>query len=165
MIDNQLQWLKMNAKIVVKKIPELKLAYISYQGNINLIGSVYSKLMQWAFPKGLMQQKELRMVTIYHDSVKNTAADKIRMSACMTLNTPIETSGEIKFKIQPEIKCMVSSLEINLSEFKQAWEGSYAWMNEQGFKKTNQDSFAIYYNDPEEHPEGKCIVDICIPIQ
>ncbi len=165
MIDNQLQWLKMNAKTAVRTIPELKLAYISYQGNINLIGSVYNKLMQWAFPKGLMQQKDLRMVTIYHDSVKNTAVDKIRMSACMTLNMPIETSGEIKFKIQPEIKCIVSSLEINLSEFKQAWEASYAWMNEQGFKKANQDSFAIYYNNPEEHPEGKSIVDICIPIQ
>lgn len=165
MISDSLKWLKANAKTEVKVVPELKLAYIPYQGNINLIGNVYGKLMQWALPKGLMQQKDLRMVTIYHDSIKNTDIDKIRVSACMTLNIPVETSGEVKLKTQPKRRCIVSRLEISLPEFKQAWESSYAWMHTKGYKKGAQDSFAIYYNNPEEHPEGKSIVDICIPIQ
>ncbi|WBX72128.1 AraC family transcriptional regulator [Tenacibaculum retecalamus] len=164
-VNNSLNWLKMNATTEVKIVPELQLAYISHQGKMDLIGDVYKRLMQWAFPKGLMQQKDLRMVTIYHDSPKITDEDKIRMSACMTLNRLVKTDGEVNLRTLPKTKCIVSHLEINISEFQKAWENNFVWMSEHGFKKADQDPFGIYYNNPEEHPEGKCIVDICIPIQ
>ncbi|WP_275314669.1 AraC family transcriptional regulator [Tenacibaculum bernardetii] len=164
-IHNSLNWLKMNATTEVKIVPELQLAYISHQGKMDLIEGVYKRLMKWAFPKGLMQQKDLRMVTIYHDSPKITDEDKIRMSACMTLNRLVKTDGEINLRTLPKTKCIVSHLEIHPSEFQKAWENNFVWMSEHGFKKADQDPFGIYYNNPEEHPEGKCIVDICIPIQ
>ncbi len=164
-VNNSLNWLKMNANTEVKIVPELQLAYISHQGEMDLIGDVYKRLMQWAFPKGLMEQENLRMVTIYHDSPKITDPSKIRMSACMTLNTVVKTEGEVNLRTQPEIKCIVSRFEIRLPEFQKAWENSFVWMSEHGYKKANQDPFGIYYNNPEEHPEGKCVVDICIPIE
>ena len=164
-IDNSLNWLKMNATTEVKIVPKLELAYISHQGKMDLIGGVYNRLIRWAFPKGLMQQKDLRMITIYHDSPKITDEDKIRMSACMTLNKLVKTEGEVNLRTLPKTKCIVSRLEIHPSEFQKAWENNFVWMSEHGFKKADHDPFGIYYNNPEEHPEGKCIVDICIPIQ
>ncbi|MBA6156499.1 AraC family transcriptional regulator [Tenacibaculum sp. S7007] len=164
-VNNSLNWLKMNAITEVKIIPEVQLAYISHQGKMDLIGNVYNRLMQWAFPKGLMQQENLRMITIYHDSPKITDPNNLRMSACMTLNREVKTEGEVNLRTLPDTKCVVSRLGIAPMEFQEAWEANFVWMSEKGFKRADQDPFGIYYNNPQEHPEGKCIVDLCIPIE
>ncbi|MDX8554500.1 AraC family transcriptional regulator [Tenacibaculum sp. 1B UA] len=164
-IDTNLKWMQMKAKTEVKKMPTLKVAYLTHQGKMDAVENAYHKLMKWAYPKGLMQQENLRMLTVYHDSPKITDEDKIRMSVCLTLNSEVKTEGEVSIKEIPEAKCVVSRLEITPSEFQQAWESSFVWMSEHGFKKADQDPYEIFYNNPNEHPEGKCIVDICIPVE
>jgi AraC family transcriptional regulator len=37
-------------------------------------------------------------------------------------------------------------------------------MLKHGYKKSTIAPFAIYYNNAQEHPENKFIVDLCIPI-
>jgi AraC family transcriptional regulator len=117
----------MNAKTTVKKIEKLELAYISHKGKIDLIGSVYDKLVKWAMPKGLIHQKT-KMLTIYHDSPKTTAPDNLRMSACIVLNKPIKTDGEINLRTLETTKCIVSRFEITPFQFQKAWETNFVWM-------------------------------------
>ncbi len=162
-INNALNWLKMNAKTEVKKVSRLDLAYISHKGKMEAIGSIYNRLVKWATPKGLINE-QTRMVTIYHDSPKITDPNNLRMSACIVLNDPIEIDGEVNLRILSPTKCIVSRLEITPFEFQQAWESSFAWMIENGYKKSEVDPFEIYYNNAAEHPENKFIVDLCIPI-
>ncbi|QNM84177.1 AraC family transcriptional regulator [Polaribacter pectinis] len=162
-INNALNWLQMNAKTEIKKIPRLDLAYISHKGKMEAIGSVYNKLVKWATPKGLINE-ETRMLTIYHDSPKITDPNNLRMSACIILNDPIELDGEVSLKILSPTKCIVSRFEITPFQFQQAWESSFAWMIEKGYKKSETAPFEIYYNNAAEHPENKFIVDLCIPI-
>ena len=162
-INNALEWLKMNAKTEIKKVARLDLATISHKGKMEAIGSVYNKLVKWATPKGLINE-QTRMVTIYHDSPKITDPNNLRMSACIVLNDPIELDGEITLKILSPTKCIVSRLEITPFEFQKAWESSFAFMIENGYKKSEVDPFEIYYNNAAEHPENKFIVDLCIPI-
>ncbi|MEE9408670.1 MAG: GyrI-like domain-containing protein [Polaribacter sp.] len=162
-INNALNWLKMNAKTVVKEVPRLDLAAISHKGKMEAIGSIYNKLVKWATPKGLMNN-QTRMVTIYHDSPKITNPDNLRMSACIVLNDPIEIDGEVNLRILSPTKCIVSRLEITPYEFQKAWESSFAFMVENGYKKSEIDPFEIYYNNAAEHSENKFIVDLCIPI-
>jgi AraC family transcriptional regulator len=153
----------MNAKTEVKKIEKLDLAYISHKGKIEAIGSIYNKLVKWATPKGLIN-KQTRMVTIYHDSPKITDPSNLRMSACIVLNDPIEIDGEVNLRVLGVTKCIVSKLEITPYQFQQAWESSFVWMIENGYKKSDADPFEIYYNNAAEHPENKFIVDLCIPV-
>ncbi|PQJ72005.1 AraC family transcriptional regulator [Polaribacter butkevichii] len=162
-INNALNWFKMNAKTEIKKIPRLDLATISHKGKIEAIGSVYNKLVKWAAPKGLINA-QTRMVTIYHDSPKITDPNNLRMSACIVLNDPIEIDGEINLRVLSSTKCIVSRLEITPFQFQQAWESSFAFMVENGYKKSEIDPFEIYYNNAAEHPENKFIVDLCIPV-
>ncbi|MBL4643795.1 MAG: AraC family transcriptional regulator [Flavobacteriaceae bacterium] len=163
-INNSIKWFKMNAKVTVQNVKEIQMAYISHKGEMGNIEAVFNRLIQWATPKGLMNQENLRLLTIYHDSPKITNPDAIRMSAAIVLNSKISVDGEVSLKtIQPE-KCIVSRFEIATNEFQQAWESSFVWMSENGYKKSDQDPFEIYYNNYLEHPEHKFIVDICIPI-
>lgn len=163
-INNALKWLQMNAKTEVKQIAELNIACISHQGELEKIGMVFNRLIQWATPKGLMNQENLRLLTIYHDSPKITSPENIRTSIAIVLNAPIKVEGEVNLKSINPGKCIVNRLEIQPQEFQQAWESSFVWMTENGYKKSDIDPFEIYYNNGNEHPENRFIVDLCIPV-
>jgi len=153
----------MKTNSVVKDVESLSLAAISYKGKIEAIGGVYDRLVQWAAPKGLINERT-KMVTIYHDSPKTTDPSALRISACIVLNKPIPVEGEITRRTLESTKCLVSSLEITPVKFQQAWEASFAWMLKHGYQKSTIAPFEIYYNNAQEHPENKFIVDLCIPI-
>lgn len=162
-VNNALKWYKMNAKTEIKKTPRLDLAYISHKGKIEAIGSIYNQLVKWATPKGLINSNT-KMVTIYHDSPKITDPNNLRMSACIVLNDDIEMDHIVNFRVLSPAKCIVSRFEITPFQFQEAWETSFAWMTENGYKKGDKDPFEIYYNNAAEHAENKFIVDLCIPI-
>lgn len=162
-INNLKNWIKMNAKIGIKEMPKMDLAYVSSIGHQNL-ETAYQKLMKWATPQGLMND-QTKMVTIYHDSFKVTEASKVRMSASLLLNKPVETKGEIGLTSIKAGKFIVGSFVIGMNEFEKSWTGLFIWMNENGYKKADENPFEIYHNNFNEHPERKSIVDFCIPIE
>ncbi|AXT18419.1 helix-turn-helix domain-containing protein [Flavobacteriaceae bacterium AU392] len=163
-INNLKTWIKMNAKIEIKDMPKLQLAYISSVGCQNL-ESAYQKLIQWATPKELLSDSQTKMVTIYYDSFKVTQEDKVRMSACITLNKQVEFDGGVGLTSVGGGKYIVGSFEIGFNEFEKSWTGLFIWMNENGYKKANENPFEIYHNNFREHPQNKCIVDFYIPIE
>ncbi|KFF06581.1 AraC family transcriptional regulator [Flavobacterium reichenbachii] len=162
-INNLKNWIKMNAKIEIKEMSKMDLAYVSSIGPHNL-ENAYAKLMQWATPTGLMND-QTKMITIYHDSFKVTEANKVRMTASILLDKPVETIGEIGLTTIEAGKFIVGNFEIGLNEFEKSWTGLFVWMNENGYKKADREPFEIYYNNFNEHPERKAIVDFCIPIE
>jgi AraC family transcriptional regulator len=162
-INNLKNWIKMNAKIEIKEMSKMDLAYVSSIGPHNL-ENAYGKLMQWATPKGLIND-QTKMITVYHDSFKVTEANKVRMSASILLDKAVETNGEIGLTTIEAGKFIVGSLEIGLKEFEKSWTGLFVWMNENGYKKADREPFEIYYNNYNEHPERKAIIDFCIPIE
>lgn len=162
-IDDLKIWIKMNSNVKIKEMPKMDLAYVSSIGPQNL-ETAYGKLMQWATPKGLMND-QTKMVTIYHDSFKVTQANKVRMSACIVLGKPAEIEGEVAKTSIERGKFIVGSFEIGLNEFEKSWASLFLWMNENGYKKADREPFEIYHNNFNEHPERKAIVDFYIPIE
>lgn len=161
-INNLKRWIKMNAKIEIKEMPNMNLAYVSSIGIQNL-ESAYQKLIKWATPQGLMNM-QTKIVRIYHDSFKVTEANKVRMSASILLNKPVDVNAEIGLTSIQKGKFIVGSFEIGLNEFEQSWTGLFLWMNENGYKSVDKKPFEIYHNNFNEHPEKKCIVDFHIQI-
>ncbi len=161
-IENLKNWIKMNAKIEVKSMPKMELAYIATIGINNLTES-YERLVRWATPNGLIND-ETKMITVYHDSLKVTEADKARASAGILLNEPIETSDEISLRTIDSQKCIVAHYEIGVHEFEKAWTSLFIWMQDQGYEKASAEPFEIYHNNFHEHPEGIAFVDFCIPV-
>lgn len=162
-INNLKNWITMNAKIEVKKLPEMNLAYVTCIGSKSIEGA-FNKLIKWATSLGLMNEKT-KLVTIYHDSFKVTEAEKVRISASILLEEPIEPEGEVALTSIEAGKFIVGSFEIKLSEFEKSWTGLFLWMNENGYKKAEGNPFEIYYNNFNEHPQRKARVDFCIPVQ
>lgn len=162
-INHLKNWIEMNAKIEIKEMPELKLAYVTSIGK-NGIAASYDTLVKWAIPLELLKSPEAKMVTIYHDSYKTTDSEKVRMSACITLTAPVKASGNIGTTIIAKGKFIVGSFVIGLDEFEKSWNSLFVWMAENGYKKADREPFEIYHNDYRTDPENKCVVDYLIPI-
>ena len=156
-------WINMNAKIEITEMPKMNLAYVSSLGPQNL-ENAYQKLIQWATPKALMNEKT-KLITLYHDSFKVTQANKVRMSACLLIDQPVEVSGEVGLTSIEAGKFIKGSFKIGVDEFEKSWTGLFLWMNENGYQKADRNPFEIYHNNYQEHPEKKAIVDFYIPIE
>ena len=142
----------------------MQLVGVNSTGFQNIADS-YDKLIKWAAPKGLLSGPSTKMATIYHDSARTTAHDKVRTSACLLVNEPLEVEGEISLLTIKPNRCIVAAMEITMTEFELAWKGLYIWMNNNDHRPSAANPFEIYHNNYQEHPEKKCIVDFCIPIE
>lgn len=162
-INNYLNWIKMNATIEIKEVPDLQFASITHIG-VNGIEDVFHRLIKWATPKGLMKSPEAKMARIFHDSFKITSPDKVRMSVSLLTKEPFKPEDEVSATTIKPRKCIVGRFEILPKDFEQAWTGLFIWMSDNGYKKADINPFEIYQNDSREHPEKKFIVDLYIPI-
>jgi AraC family transcriptional regulator len=59
----------------------------------------------------------------------------------------------------------LARFELKDNEYPEAWEAVMNWFPESGYKPADGQYFEWYHNNPEEHPEKKCIVDICVPVE
>lgn len=59
----------------------------------------------------------------------------------------------------------ICRFEISGDSFQQAWEDAFAWLVNSGYECDEKPCYELYHNNAEEHPEGKWIFDICIPLK
>ncbi|MGE8526803.1 MULTISPECIES: AraC family transcriptional regulator [Chryseobacterium] len=163
-IENLLNWTTMNLKIEVKEMPEMNLAAVMSLGLAQVEPS-YNILIDWAKKKNLFPGENVKMISVYHDSFKITPADKVRIHACMLLDEKLDKAqGEIFSESIDAGKFVVGRGEVTLHDFEQCWVSLFLWMNKHGYSMRKAFPFEIYHSNFKEHPEGKMIVDFCIPI-
>lgn len=162
-LDDHKNWIKTNSKVETKEIAKLDLAFLTQIGVAGL-HNAFEKLIKWAKPKGLFENPTVKMARIYHDSFKITEPEKIRMSACMVLDEPVEVSGEIGLTVIEKGKCIVAHFEIEPKDFEKSWDALFVWMNEHGYRKADRNPFEVFHNNFSEHPENKAIVDFYLPV-
>ena len=172
---NQLWRVKMKNKAIqtnveVKDMPELHVAYIRhigpYKGDQELFGRLFNKLMAWAGPRGLLRFPETHVMTMYHDNPDITDESRLRTDACITVPEDTQVEGEIgKAKI-PAGKYAVGHFEITPDQYQDAWNTVYGgWLPESGYQPEDGPCYELYLNDPKQHPDGKHVVDICVPVK
>jgi len=171
---NQLWRIKMSEKkeirVEVKKIDEMNVAYVRnigpYAGDAELFEELFGKLMKWAGPRELLNFPETKMISVYHDNPDITDHDKLRLSACITVPEGTEIDGEVGKMVIAGGQYAIGHFEINVDEYSEAWDDIYGkWLPESGWQPDDKPCFELYLNDPEQHPERKCVVDIYVPVK
>lgn len=157
-------------QVDVKDMPELHVAYVRhigpYKGNSELFAGLFGKLCGWAGPRGLLRPNETQSLSVYYDNPGLTDESKLRLDVCVTVpeDTPVE--GEIGKMTVPGGKFAVTRFEVLPHEYEEAWNMVVGgWLPESGYQMADLPCYELYHNNPQEHPEGKCIVDICIPVK
>ncbi len=175
--NNKIKWRvemennkNMTADVEVIDIPDMTVAYVRhigpYKGDSELFGRLIDKLMKWICPRGLFMPPKSQLMAVYHDDPELTDEDKLRMSIAVNVPEDTEVSGEIgKMKLEGG-QFAVGRFELAGDEYPNAWAAMYGgWLPESGYQPEDKPPYEIYRNDPKEHPENKCIVDICIPVK
>ena len=157
-------WTQMNAKIEIVETAELNVAGVMHIG-LNNVEQGFNTLIRWANKQHLMQHPETCLGRVFYDSAKITPPNQVRQHVFLKTSQPFETEGVVRNVRIFGGQHIVSSYEIAPHQFEKAWTGLFAWMNEQGYQKRDASPYEIYHNDYHEHPEGKFLVDLYIPIE
>lgn len=154
----------------VRRLDAMDIAYVRhtgpYQGDAELFENLYRRLYRWAGPRGLLEDPGRREIVVYHDSPGLTEDGKLRVSAGTTVPPGTESSGEVGSMKIPGGSYAVARFRPTPAEYGQAWYWIFAcWMPGSGMQPADGFSFEMY--DPAESadPEGRCTVDICVPVQ
>lgn len=162
-ITEHVNWLDKNGSISIELMPSVAVAFISFIGIENL-KSTHFKLIQWAKSKNLLNEDK-RILRVYHDDMRITEANKVRMSTCIPLKDKIIVDGELGTTTIEKGKFIVGRFKLDIQDFEKAWTGLFIWLNDRGFQREDRSPYEIYYNDFRQDPERKTFVDICIPIK
>jgi AraC family transcriptional regulator len=157
----------MNFEAEVKELPERFVACIRHVGPYQEIGKAIEKIFQWAGPKGLIQFPKTVSLAVYHDNPETVDPSELRSDACLTVPEGTEVDGDVNTMRIPGGLFAVAHVEIDPSEYGEAWDRLVSdWMPENGYSPdTERMCYELYLNDPDQHPEGKHIVDICEPVK
>ena len=156
----------MQTNIEIKSIPKIWLAGILQIGEPETIQKKFDKLFLWATKKGIINSNPIKAITIYHDHPEITETKNLRISACITIDKEMKEEGEIMGLSIEEGFYTVGRFELHPgSVFKHAWDLMIEWVEQNNCTFREGEYFEMYHNDPETHPSGKIITDICIPIE
>lgn len=129
------------------------------------LSATFNRVLEWSGPKGLLRQPNFKMATMYYDSFKITAPDKVRMRACLLVDESIKPDSDMSLISIKGGQHIVAHHEVGIGEFERIWTELFIWMNKNGYSMRNEVPFEIYHNDFNQHPEKKCIVDLYIPVE
>ncbi len=158
-MENLETWFNKAAQIDVKRINPTPLLCVTSIG-INGIADAYNTLLSSALPL----PREIKAITLYHDSLKVTHPDRVRVSACLQVDKDQKASGHLHTRLLGGGRHLVASMELELHEFEPAWVSLFIRMRELGYKKADAPVFVIHHNNYKDHPQQKSAVELCIPI-
>jgi AraC family transcriptional regulator len=155
----------MKFSVEVKQMPEWNVVYARHIGAYNKIGEAFDRVFKWAGPRGLIRFPETKSLAVYHDSPEVTDASKLRSDACLTVPAGTKVDGEIGTTKVPGGLFAVAHVEIDVTQFGEAWDKLMEWMPTSGYQPDDRMCYELYLNDPEKHAEKKWQVDICEPVR
>jgi AraC family transcriptional regulator len=162
---------QLKADVEVKELPDLPVAYIrhigSYKGDEALFDRLFGKLFKWAGSRGLLRFPETKVMSVYYDNPEITDEDKLRLDVCISIPEDAAVDGDVGKMTLPGGKYAVARFELSSAEqYQDAWTAvCMGWLPESGYQPDDRPAFENYLNDPSKDPEGKHIVEICMPVK
>lgn len=175
--NNPLRWritmkteTTLTADVTVQPFDTMHVAYLRhvgpYQGDGELFGRLWGELCKWAGPRGLLAAPDVQMLCLYHDDPNVTEDARLRLDVCITVPADTEVSGEIGKMTLAGGDVAVARFELDPDQYGDAWTAIYGgWLPESGYQPDDRPAFERMVGDPKDHPEGKHVVDICVPVK
>jgi len=154
----------------VEELPETTVAYVRhvgpYAGDSELFKGLFGRLFAWAGPRNLIRPPETQVMAIYHDDPGVTDQENLRTSVGLSVPPDTEISGEIGKLTMAAGTYAQARFELAPDQYQAAWEAVYGgWLPKSGYQPDDGPAFERYLNSPDDHPEGKHIVEICLPVK
>jgi len=155
--------------VTVEEIPALNVAYVRhtgrYQGLAEVFADLFTRLMTWAQPRGLVGP-DSQILSVYHDNPSITEDDRLRVSACITVPTGTETSGDVGQMIVEGGRFAVGHFTLGDQDYGEAWYSlAGGWLPSSGYEPDDRHPYERYPFDKAAADPDKRRVDICPPVR
>lgn len=152
-------------KAEIKEMPDYHVAYVRKMGAYGqeICEQAFGELMRWAGPRGYLQSGT--MLGVYWDNPEITPPEKCRTDACISVPQGTDPEGSIGIQVLSGGPYAVCHFEIQTDSFRKAWEDAFSWLVTGGYECADLPCYELYHNNAAEHPEGKWIFDVCIPLK
>ncbi|WP_044353651.1 AraC family transcriptional regulator [Paenibacillus sp. E194] len=153
--------------IVIKEIPEVEVAYVRHVGSYLDTRSAWDKLSNWMREQGLAA-RELSFIGVSLDDGNEVEEYACRYDACVTLPPGFtkQEHKDISYGTLPGGRFAVYSYYDTIPNFVLAYETMFRlWLPSSGYEADDRPCLELCLNDPKQDKEGKCRVDLHIPIR
>jgi AraC family transcriptional regulator len=155
--------------VTVEKIPALNVAYVRhtghYQGLAEVFADLFTRLMQWAQPRGLVRP-DSQILAVYHDNPSITEDDRLRISACISVPPGTETSGDVGQMVVEGGRFAVGRFTLGDLDHGEAWYSlAGGWLPSSGYEPDDRHPYERYPFDEAGSDPDKRRVDVCLPVR
>lgn len=156
--------------VVVRDLPETRVAYVEQRGNFKGNGEIYdvllNRILEWAVPNKLWDfPDQTKIINIYPDD-PSVPEEEQRLWLGITVGKDVTPPEGMHLQILPAGQYAAGHFSVTAEQFAEAWGYMYGkWMAGSGYHPGEGLAFEIQHNDSSEHPEQKHIIDICIPVK
>ena len=157
-------WRK-DMKTEIREMPDYLVAYVRKIGPYGkeTCGQAFDELMRWAGPKGLIGRAPV--FGVYWDNPSVTSPENCRTDACVCVSEGTIVDGSAGLQVLEGGRYAVCGFVLASDEFQQCWDEAFAWLVSNGYQCDDKPCYELYHNNGAEAPDGKWIVDICIPLK
>jgi len=163
----QLHRENINMHVTIEQIPDRFLAYVRTIGpySSELIKPAFGKLLQWAGSHDLIGP-DTTMLGISRSNPNITPDENCQYDASITVPKDTQPRGGISTQVLQGGKTAVYHTVVTHGQFQIPWSELLGqWLPESGFQPDDRPPYEVYLNNGGDDPEGKWIVDICLPIK
>lgn len=153
--------------ILLKELPEYEVAYVRKFGSYLETREAWEKLMQWAFKNGLYPPENY-FIGISLDDPEVVEEFACRYDACVTLPDGFiqEENSEVKFRKLCGGLYALYQFYDTADKLGIAYQSLFGqWLPNSEYDPDDRQCLEFCMNNPFEDPEGKCKVDLYIPIR
>lgn len=153
-------------EVRVDRMPALRLAYIADMKGYSLeaICRAWERLFLWAKARSLLSA-ETRVVGISFDDPLITRPEKCRFYACISVPQGVQEDGQVGMLEIPACRCAVSRAAVPAEHIQFIYRSFYRdWLPGSGLQPADLPSYEIYYETPENSPDGKYLMEVCVPV-
>jgi AraC family transcriptional regulator len=152
--------------IIIKDMPAKHVAYVAnLKGyKTKLISAAWEKLTRWAEPLELLAPPA-EAIGISFDDPGITPPDKCRYYSCLTIPADVQPPRGIGVLDIPAGRHAVYSFDGTREQIAGAYARLYReWLPESGWQPGDHPCYEIYSSSPDDDPEGRFVMDICMPV-
>jgi AraC family transcriptional regulator len=159
---------KKSMQVNVVEMPPFHLGYVRAIGaDIDNFKMAAKKIFQWAHKRGMLNENSLFM-GVPKSNPMLTDRDKYIFDFCVTIPAGIKKDEEINIQDIPGGKYAVCHWETKaeFSYILEAWMRLFMdWLPQSGYKQDFRQAYEIYYVNPEKHPQGHTVMDMCLAVK
>lgn len=154
--------------VAIRQIPEVEVAYIRHIGSYLDTYSAWDKLSRWADKQGIHGGNQ-QFIGISLDDGDLVEESACRYDACVTLPEGFEQEAhrpQVEFKTVSGGMYAVYSYYDTVDKLVLAYDSMFSiWLPRSGYEADDRPCLEFCLNDPMKDQEGKCKVDLYIPIK